>query len=118
MILSSVAASSCSINLSQYALNHGCLVDGRYNSGCPTALHVAARKTTREAAKLMEFLLLQGADPNEGTAKKRTGDEKGARQVSQWLGVTWEQLVERTMNERHKDEKRENEGSYHHPDMD
>ncbi|KAH7186754.1 hypothetical protein BKA60DRAFT_602584 [Fusarium oxysporum] len=101
-----------------YALNHGCLVDGRYNSGCPTALHIAARKTTREAAKLMEFLLLQGADPNEGTAKKRIGDEKGARQVSQWLGVTWEQLVERTINERHEDEKRENEGSYHHPDMD
>ncbi|KAF4502250.1 Nacht domain [Fusarium agapanthi] len=111
-ILSRIADSSCPISLTQYALNHGCLVDGRYNSAFPTALHVAARRTTREAANLMEFLLLQGADPNKGTKTKRIGDEKGAQQVSKWLGLTWEQLVEKATETRQRNEKKENEDSY------
>ncbi|RGP72615.1 nacht domain [Fusarium longipes] len=104
-ILANIANSSCSINLTQYALDHGCLVDAGHNSSCPTALQYAARKTTEAAANLMEFLLLQGADPNKSNSKKSIGDEKGAREVSKWLGVTWEQLVERTTKEHQRNEQ-------------
>ncbi|KAH7255143.1 uncharacterized protein BKA55DRAFT_563482 [Fusarium redolens] len=107
-ILASIASSTCSINLTRYALNNGCKVDAQSSYNSLTALQIAARNTTEQAAKLMEFLLLQGADPDKGTAKKRIGEEKGARQISRWLGVTWEQLVERTTKKRHRNEKDEN----------
>ena len=46
----------------------------------------------------MQFLLSQGAD---GTEVRRhysedisIGNERGAKEISKWLGVTWEELVE------------------------
>ncbi|RYC87009.1 hypothetical protein BFJ63_vAg10141 [Fusarium oxysporum f. sp. narcissi] len=111
-VLPSIADSSCSVNLARYAIQHGCGVDIQSSYNSLTALQIASRKTTKQAADLMEFLLLQGADPNKRTAKKRIGDEKGAREISKWLGLTWEQLVERTTEERQRNKKNENEGSY------
>ncbi|KAI3585513.1 hypothetical protein IWW34DRAFT_897573 [Fusarium oxysporum f. sp. albedinis] len=111
-VLSSIADSSCSVNLARYAIQHGCGVDIQSSYNSLTALQIASRKTTKQAADLMEFLLLQGADPNKRTAKKRIGDEKGAREISKWLGLIWEQLVERTTEERQRNKKNENEGSY------
>jgi hypothetical protein len=110
-ILPSIADSSCCINLARYAIQHGCGVDTQSSYNSLTALQVASRKTTQEAAYLMEFLLLQGADPNKRTAKRRIGDEKGAQGISKWLGLTWEQLVESTAEERQRNKKDENEGS-------
>jgi hypothetical protein len=103
-ILPRIADSSCSVNLARYAFQHGCGVDIQPNKNSPTALQFASRKTTKEAAYLMEFLLLQGADPNKSMGKMRIGDEKGAREISKWLGLTWEQLVERTTQERQRQE--------------
>ncbi|KAL7754599.1 hypothetical protein ACKLNR_002808 [Fusarium oxysporum f. sp. zingiberi] len=99
-ILSNIASSTCSINLARYALDHGCWVDDKSTPRSLTALQMAARNTTEQAAKFMEFLLVQGADPHKRTASKRIGDEKGAQQISRWLGLTWEQLVEKTTKER------------------
>ncbi|TVY66692.1 Vegetative incompatibility protein HET-E-1 [Fusarium oxysporum f. sp. cubense] len=111
-VLPSIADSSCSVNLARYAIQHGCGVDTQSSYNSLTALQIASRKTTQQAADLMEFLLLQGADPNKRTAKRRIGDEKGAREISKWLGLTWEQLLERTTEERQRNKKNENEGSY------
>ncbi|KAH6964634.1 hypothetical protein DER45DRAFT_610955 [Fusarium avenaceum] len=109
-ILPTIADSSCSVNLARYAIQHACEID-KSNNNSLTALQIASRKTTQQAAYLMEFLLLQGADPNPRTARKRIGDERGARGISKWLGLTWEQLVERTTKERQRNKKDENEGS-------
>ncbi|KAF5584313.1 Nacht domain-containing protein [Fusarium pseudoanthophilum] len=111
-ILRDIARSSCSVNLARYAIQHGCEVDGKVASNHPTALQLAARKTTQKAADLIKFLLLQGADPNMRSTNKRIGDEKGARQISKWLGVTWEELVEQTTEERQKSEGKEREVSH------
>ncbi|SCN87403.1 uncharacterized protein FFNC_01767 [Fusarium fujikuroi] len=108
--LRTIAENTCSVNLVHYAIQHGCEVDGKAHKASPTALQVAARKTTQQAADLMEFLLLQGADPNVRSRNKGISDEKGAREISKWLGMTWEQLVTRTTEERQK-KKTEGEGS-------
>lgn len=104
--LRTIAENTCSVNLARYAIQHGCEVDSTAHKASPTALQVAARKTTQQAADLMEFLLLQGADPNVRSRNKGISDEKGAREISKWLGMSWEQLVTRTTEERQKQEKR------------
>jgi len=53
----------CSVVLAKALLECGAEVNYRASSLYPTPLHYAARKTTAEAAKLMKFLLLSGADP-------------------------------------------------------
>lgn len=111
LVLPNIAHSSCSVNLARYAIQHGCGVDTQFNSKSLTALQIASRKTTPQAADLMRFLLLEGADPNKRTAKRRIEDEKGAREISKWLGLTWEQLVERTTEERQRNKINENKGS-------
>lgn len=111
-VLRSIADTSCSVNLARYGIRHGCEVDAKATETSPTALQFAARKTTQQAADLMKFLLLQGADPNLGTPKKMIRDEKGAREISKWLGLTWEELVERTREERQRNEKKGNKDSY------
>ncbi|KAF4448414.1 hypothetical protein F53441_8222 [Fusarium austroafricanum] len=101
-ILASIASTTRSINLAQHVLNYGYKVDDRYGATGLPALRIAARKDTQEAADLMEFLLLHGANPNGGTAKKRIAQEVGAQRISRWLDVTWEGLVERTEKKRKK----------------
>ncbi|KAF5968445.1 Nacht domain-containing protein [Fusarium bulbicola] len=104
-VLRAIADTTCSINLARYVIQHGGEVDGKAHDNSPTALQFAARKTTQQAADLMKFLLLQGADPNMGARKssgmapKMIRDERGAREISKWLGVTWEELVEQTTEE-------------------
>jgi ankyrin repeat protein len=75
-----------------------------------TALHHAARSTSAEAANLMKFLLLSGADPDiQGLRSNlRVEDEKGAKGISKWLGVSWKELVEQTKKAREKGESEAN----------
>ncbi|KAF5674658.1 Nacht domain-containing protein [Fusarium circinatum] len=116
--LRNIADTSCSVNLARYAIQHGCEVDSKAHKNSPSALQFAARKTTQQAADLMKFLLLQGADPNMGSARNERSakimirDEKGARQISKWLGVTWEELVERTTEELQRIKSKEKECSH------
>ncbi|KAF5573491.1 Nacht domain-containing protein [Fusarium pseudocircinatum] len=117
-VLRDIADTTCSVNLARYAIQHGCEVDAKFQGNSPTALQFAARKTTQQAADLMKFLLLHGADPTKGTAKRGSSernmirDQKGARGISKWLGMSWEELVEQTTDERRRFKEKENESSH------
>jgi hypothetical protein len=101
-ILGNVAQTSCSVRLATCLIEAGANVDHRYSSRYMTALHHAARKTSAEAAELMKFLLQHGADPEieAGRSERRIRDEKGAKGISKWLGISWDELVEQSKKER------------------
>ncbi|XXH03322.1 hypothetical protein Hte_009720 [Hypoxylon texense] len=76
-----------------------------------TPLILASKKRTEEAANIMKVLLLAGADPhyerkiNQGQNKGTTETAAmgaGARSISRWLGMTWDELVTWTQEERKK----------------
>ncbi|KAJ6039602.1 uncharacterized protein N7446_005091 [Penicillium canescens] len=73
-----------------------------------TPLLWAATKRSKEAAELMRFLLVSGADANAqlkvsgrgGTGRDSSGEtfrtsamEKGAQNISKWLDMSWDDLV-------------------------
>ena len=98
--LKTVAETTCSIVLAKALLECGAAVNfKRTTSRSKTALHVAATKTTAAAAELMKLLLLSGADPNISADKNRHIEtrtpsmERGAQNISKWLGMTWDQPV-------------------------
>jgi hypothetical protein len=97
-----VAQSSCSVRLATLLVEAGANVDFRRSDKYITPLHHAARKTSVEAAELMKFLLQRGADPEltAGKNKCQIQDEEGAKGISKWLGVSWNELVEQTKKER------------------
>lgn len=97
-----VAWTTCSINLARYLLKHGCEVDGRRSDRYMTPLHCAAQHNTAQAAHFIEFLLMEGANPNTNSKKRDIRNEKGAIGISAWLGVSWDELVERTTKERQR----------------
>ncbi len=85
----------CSIALAEYLLQNG--VDVNFDAySSYTALYAASRTKSRRAAELMKFLLESGADPGIKRRSQRVpiADRPGPRNVSKWLGVSWEQLVE------------------------
>ena len=89
------AQGSPSIAIAEFLLRNGTDVDCRV-SGSKTALFYASNKSTRAAAEFMKFLLESGADPLKPLAKgyKPLPDRPGPRNISKWLGMSWEQLVE------------------------
>lgn len=102
--LISLARSTCSTTLGEYLIARGIPVDVRKSRKFPTALCHAASKTSKQAAEYMELLLLHGADPDPEIyvrKKLRKGqriyikDEPGPLGIHKWLGVTWDQLVQR-----------------------
>ncbi|GAB1319448.1 hypothetical protein MFIFM68171_09658 [Madurella fahalii] len=100
--LVAVAQTNCSIEMTKRLLKIGIGVDHRRSSKYLSALHHAARKTSAEAAELAKFLLLCGADPQltAERSKTRISDEKGAKNISKHLGVTWDELVVQTKKQR------------------
>jgi hypothetical protein len=109
--LRNVAEFSFSITLAAYLLDHGADINGRPSKTQRTALHRAACNTSAEAAEMMRFLLINGADPEadqegvgEGNQRtyhrrrpaKRLREEQGAKGIHRWLGKTWDELVEET----------------------
>lgn len=93
-VLRRVAATTCSIRLSQVLLQHGATVDGKLKKGNLTPLCWAARKDSPEAAHLMKFLLYQGANPDG------MSNFDGPRNISKWLDVSWDKLVQRVTEDR------------------
>ncbi|RYP21518.1 hypothetical protein DL765_002154 [Monosporascus sp. GIB2] len=91
----SVASTTCSVKLAQYLISHGAHVDSRLSDRYLTPLHHAARQDSYEAAELMRFLLLKGADPHAGAGRspKKIEDEKGPKNISKWLGKSWDALL-------------------------
>ena len=62
-----------------------------------TALFWASTRRDQRAAELMRFLLESGADPDFKSIRKGVtpiADNHGPRNISEWLGISWEQLVE------------------------
>jgi hypothetical protein len=106
-LLRAVARHRPSVTLARYLLEEGARINARASTTHPTALHYAARHTSAEAAELMRFFLLNGADPEADQAatqdngrlprpKSKIRDEKGAKGIHRWLGKTWDELVEET----------------------
>ncbi|KAI0550441.1 hypothetical protein F4679DRAFT_594626, partial [Xylaria curta] len=110
--LKNVADVGFSIPLASYLLGKGAEINYRPSMKARTALHYAATSTSVEAAEMVRFLLLNGADPEadkEGTDStsirgrrkiKKICDEKGAKGIHRWLGITWDELVEETKRVR------------------
>lgn len=114
-LLKAVASSTCSVSIAKVLLGHGAIVDfrgvnGRGNELIKTPLIAAAAKRTSEGAQMMKLLLLSGADPNalyrqgrrnkQDSEQKSAGMEMGAKEVSKWLGMTWDELVEWATEQR------------------
>ncbi|KAH8897761.1 hypothetical protein GQ53DRAFT_637687 [Thozetella sp. PMI_491] len=101
--LLALARSTMSVRLARALLKLGASVnyDGKTGKS-RTALAIVARKTTLEAAEFMKMLLEHGASTVIDRAKRGAnckdfyviGDEAGARGIQQWLGVTWDELVD------------------------
>ena len=87
------------VEIAEFLLENGAAVDATSGTGY-TALHWAAKNTTATAAEMVRFLLRQGADPNIKKSGRLPGELPGARNISRWLGLTWDELVESTRAER------------------
>lgn len=123
-LLRHVARLGLSVTLATELLNRGASVNFQPQCNERTALHCAARNNSAEGAEMMRFLLLKGADPEailkvfgerkwiktesgedeeRSTVKaiKRIRDEKGAQNIHEWLGKSWDELVEETKHIRY-----------------
>ncbi|KAH7009779.1 NACHT domain protein [Ilyonectria destructans] len=103
-----VATTCCSIELARYLLGLGATIDHRRSGTFLTPLHHAARKDSAVAAEFIKLLLEQGADPEaysvsipaHGSKIRRIRDERGAKNISKWLSMSWDELVEATKGAR------------------
>ena len=89
------ARGSCSIAIAEFLLRHGVDVNTRATTG-NTALYRASRRKDQTGAEFMKFLLESGANPLAPASSKSQpiADRPGPRNISKWLGMSWEQLVE------------------------
>jgi ankyrin repeat protein len=98
--LKAVAQKNCSINIAEFLLLNGADVNRRGSFANAltrhTPLYIAANRTTLEAAQLAKFLLESGADPSAKVRGRTAGELPGAQNISKWLGMTWDELVELT----------------------
>lgn len=115
--LANVAMTCFSVNLAQYLLDAGAEVDHRRSPVYFTPLHHAVKSDTTEAAELAQYLLSKGADPtNHATSGpsnrkkiRRIRDEVGAKGISKWTGLSWDDLVEKIQAQRREAEIPENQ---------
>jgi hypothetical protein len=98
--LGAVARTTCSIRLATALLQYGADVKGQKGILAVSPLQFAARKSSIENAEFMRFLLSAGADPEQVSRSRKPSDEIGAKEISRWLGITWNELVEQTRNQR------------------
>lgn len=95
-----VAKTTCSIPLGRALLEYGANVDGQNHDHNVAPLQYAARKSSAANAEFMKFLLSEGADPEKLSRSRKPSDEIGAKEIHRWLGITWNELVEQTRNQR------------------
>lgn len=109
--LKAVASSTCSVSIAKVLLACGAAVNFRGSkshtaTSGQTPLILAAAKKTREGAEMMKLLLRAGANPNAFYLHKKNGEPttpgmgKGAKQISKWLGMTWDELVKWAAEQR------------------
>lgn len=106
-LLVRVAKSSCSVPLAQELLDLGAPVDYPvgYGTSGMTALHVAAKKTSEEAAFFMQYLIEQGAAGLEKRyphthSPTRIAAERGATNVVKYVGLTFEEMRNHSLHTR------------------
>lgn len=99
--LQSVAKTTCSIQLGKVLLQYGAEVNSTRRTFSP-ALNCAARKSSGENAEFTKFLLFAGADPERecSWSKKRPSEERGAKEIFRWLGISWDKLVDQAKEHR------------------
>ncbi|KAH7148334.1 hypothetical protein EDB81DRAFT_792040 [Dactylonectria macrodidyma] len=108
-LLVNIAKSSCALSLAEELLALGAPIDypQDFKITGMTALQIAAKKTTREAALLMQYLILNGADPNPMRWRYHSiKREKGAVSIAIWVGRTWDELVDAGSEARSELERR------------
>ena len=105
--LGNVAESCCSLALAKALLSYGAPINytnvGDTKGNYRTPLHRALRRSRPETAELARFLLYRGANPDTRALKssvQRVEDEIGAREISKWLGMTWDELVAKVKADR------------------
>ncbi|RAH68765.1 NACHT domain protein [Aspergillus aculeatinus CBS 121060] len=92
--LKAVAKTTCSLRLGQILIQHGAKVNCTVKSKI-TALGYATNKPARKNAQFAKFLLFHGADPQHTSASgRKISDQIGAKRISHWLGISWDDLVE------------------------
>lgn len=99
-----VAVTTCSVRLAKVLIDYGANVNHRRSKLYMTPLHHVARKTSAEAAEMMKLLLSQGANPDAeaGRSALKIREEKGAKGIAKWLGMSWDELVANTKEERRR----------------
>lgn len=102
--LRSVARTTCSLVLTKALLEYGAKSDSSKSVHYPTALHFAARQSSPQAAELMKFLLYHGADPEHQASRSslKISEEKGAKEIAKWLGMSWDELVQKIKLDRER----------------
>lgn len=113
-----VAHFGCSVTLAAELLSKGADINFRRGNHERSILQCAATQDSAGGARMMEFLLFRGADPeaiqhvppiSENNLRPREGhmkfirDEQGAKNIQKWLGKSWDDLLEETKGIR--DEK-------------
>jgi hypothetical protein len=99
-----VAHTTCSLVLTKALLAYGAEIDFRRGDTYLTPLHQAARQSSPQAAELMKFLLYQGADPEimPPRQKKKISEERGAKEIAKWLGMSWDELTQKIRLDRER----------------
>lgn len=102
--LINVAKTTCSLVLAKPLLEYGAKVNIEITGNFVTALEYAARQSSPQAAELMKFLLYHGADPElqAGNSKLKISEGKGAKEIAKWLGMSWDELVQKIKLDREK----------------
>ena len=102
-----IVSTGCSLVLAKTLIEYGAQVNiqsTEYGRRGPP-LYLAATRSTKGGAEMMKFLLLAGADP-EGRVDSRRhtmGHPSrlvAAQRISKHLGMTWDELVEWTQEQR------------------
>lgn len=91
-----VAKKTCSLILTKALLAYGAEIDFRRHSDQLTPVRWAARQSSAQAAELMKFLLYRGANPElqSGRSNLKISEEKGAKGIAKWLGMSWDELIQ------------------------
>lgn len=105
-----IASSCLSVPMAKAMLGYGAYVDHRRSKIYRTPLQHTLRRSSLQSAQMTRFLLYHGASPTaelwgiNGKRREKRGltvaEEEGAREISKWLGMTWEELVDQVALDR------------------
>lgn len=97
-LLLKVAEGCCSIAIAEFLRAEGASVDRSMKGSRP--ILSAAKHTSLEAAKFMEFLVREGATTSDSVVRfkgRALSELPGPRNIHNWIGITWEELVPQRM---------------------